>query len=232
MCRIWLTARPKSQAGVELRQIVNQLHTLKDHQQRDYWIVSLVKWHKQYETYLKEKSFSSQTGRFWYKHKLLRRSFTVIRRALPDMFHYLDNSKIPKTTNGLESFFGHLKSHITIHRGLSKEHRRNFIKWYLYFKNEWVFLAIKHTDKEKRSVLKETLRLSFMRQSYCWQVALQQCLLPLLNDLSILRLILLKNTNHFWHHYLNMLSLQLRTVLIFKMSNTLFTSSIFKRLWE
>lgn len=136
MCRIWLTAWPKSAAGIELRQIVNQLHKIGNHQQRDYWIVSLVNWHKQYESYLQEKSFSQQTGRYWYKHKLLRRSFTVIRKALPNMFHYLDNSSIPKSTNGLESFFGHLKSHITVHRGLSKEHRKNFIKWYLYFRNE------------------------------------------------------------------------------------------------
>ena len=136
MCRIWLTAWPKSAAGIELRQIVNQLHKIEDHQQRDYWIVSLVKWHKRHESYLQEKSFSQQTGRYWYKHKLLRRSFTVIRKALPNMFHYLDNDRIPKSTNGLESFFGHLKSHITVHRGLSREHRKNFIKWYLYFRNE------------------------------------------------------------------------------------------------
>ena len=135
MCRIWLTMRPKCEAGMELRQIVNELHTITDQDKRDHWIVSLVRWHKQHETYLKEKSFSAQTGRYWYKHKLLRRSFTVMRRALPDMFHYLDNDRIPKSTNGLESFFGHLKSHITVHRGLSKEHRKNFIKWYLYFKN-------------------------------------------------------------------------------------------------
>lgn len=136
MCRIWLTMRPKSQAGIELRQIVGRLHTIRDHQQRDYWIVSLVKWQKRHDSYLKERSFSSQTGRYWYTHKLLRRSFTVMRRALPDMFHYLDNDRIPKSTNGLESFFGHLKSHITVHRGLSREHRKNFIKWYLYFRNE------------------------------------------------------------------------------------------------
>ena len=135
MCRIWLTMRPKSQAGIELRAIVGRLHKITTHDQRDYWLASLVKWHTQYECYLKEKAYS-QAGNYWYKHKLLRRSFTVIRRALPDMFHYLDNSRIPKSTNGLESFFGHLKSHVTLHRGLSRQHRRNFIKWYLYFRNE------------------------------------------------------------------------------------------------
>ena len=136
MCRIWLTVRPKSQAGTDLRLIVNRLHRIKNHEQRDYWIVSLIKWHQLYEDYLKQKSYSQVTGRYWYKHKMVRRSFTVIKKALPDMFHYLDNDRIPKSTNGLESFFGHLKSHITVHRGLSNEHRRSFIKWYLYFKNQ------------------------------------------------------------------------------------------------
>lgn len=134
MCRIWLTMRPKSQAAAELRVIVNKIHTIHTHEQRNYWLASLVEWHNTHEDFLKEKSYS-QTGNYWYKHKMLRRSFTVIRRALPDMFHYLNNDKIPKSTNGLESFFGHLKSHITVHRGLSRQHRRNFIIWYLYFRN-------------------------------------------------------------------------------------------------
>jgi hypothetical protein len=56
----------------------------------------------------------------------------VIRKALPHMFHYLENDRIPKTTNRLESFFGHLKGHLA---RLSVKHRKNFIKWYLYFKN-------------------------------------------------------------------------------------------------
>lgn len=51
------------------------------------------------------------------------------------MFHYLDNARVAKSTNGLESFFGHLKGHLAVHRGLSIKHRKNFIQWYLYFKN-------------------------------------------------------------------------------------------------
>lgn len=136
MCRIWLTMQPKSYPGNDLRLIVNRLHTIQNYEQKNYWIVSLVNWHQQYESYLKEKSYSLQTGRYWYKHRTVRRCFTVIKKALPNMFHYLDNKRIPKSTNGLESFFGHLKSHVTMHRGLSKAHRRNFIKWYLYFKNK------------------------------------------------------------------------------------------------
>ena len=52
------------------------------------------------------------------------------------MFKYIDNPSIPNNTNSLESFFGHLKDILRIHRGMSIEHRQNFIKWYLFFSNE------------------------------------------------------------------------------------------------
>jgi len=137
MCRIWLTQHPKSIPGLELRTIISKMHTIKNRNEWGYWIVSLITWYNTHESFLKEKSYNKNTGRYWYKHKMVRRSFIVIKRALPDMFHYFDNPKIPKSTNGLESFFGHLKNHIQVHRGLSKEHRRNFIQWYLYYKNEF-----------------------------------------------------------------------------------------------
>lgn len=139
MCRIWLTMRPQSEAGKELRHIVSQLHRIQTTLERDYWIVRLVRWYESHQGFVNEKSYHPDTARFWYKHKLVRRSFMVIKKALPDMFHYLDNPRVPKSTNGIESFFGHLKNHLAIHRGLSNKHRRNFIRWYLYFKNKWVF---------------------------------------------------------------------------------------------
>ena len=49
------------------------------------------------------------------------------------MFHYLENPKIPNTTNGIEGFFSHLKNHLDLHRGLTTRHRMDFIKWYIYF---------------------------------------------------------------------------------------------------
>ena len=136
ICRIWLTMRPKTEPGMELRGIISKLHTIDTSEKRDYWIVSLVKWYEKHEAYLNEKSRNPETENEWYKHKMVRRSFTVIKRALPNMFRYLDNPRIPKSTNGIESFFGHLKGNLAIHRGLSTEHRKNFIKWYLYFKNQ------------------------------------------------------------------------------------------------
>jgi len=48
---------------------------------------------------------------------MIRRSFMIIKKALPDMFRYLDSPRIAKSTNCLESFFGYLKGNLSIHRG-------------------------------------------------------------------------------------------------------------------
>jgi hypothetical protein len=136
MCMIWLRMNPKTIEGLELRRIVSQLHRVNDEEKKQYWIAAIVKWHRQHKLFVDEKVTNVNTGRYWYKHRNVRRSFVVIRKALPDMFHYLNNPRIPKSTNGLESFFAHLKGHLNVHRGLSYEHRKNFIRWYLHFKNK------------------------------------------------------------------------------------------------
>lgn len=135
MCRIWLSANPKSEAGIQLRRIISKVHLIENEIQKQIWLKELIDWYQEHQVFVNEKSYSQETGRFWYTHKMVRRSFVVISKALPNMFLYLQNERIPKSTNGLESFFGHLKGNLSIHRGLSKRNRRNFIKWYLYFRN-------------------------------------------------------------------------------------------------
>lgn len=133
---IWLTRNPKSEAGRELRQIACRLNTITDREQWGLWVVKLVRWEERHRQYLNQKTTpDDDPRRAWFTHKMVRKSFVHIRRALPDLFHYLDNPDIPKSTNALESFFGHLKTNLRQHRGLSKEHFKNYIKWYLFFKN-------------------------------------------------------------------------------------------------
>lgn len=202
-CKIWLTQNPKSEAGLSLLAIVKRLSQIRTHHEAQHWMREIVDWHTHYQTFVQEKSYSKTTGRYWYKHKLVRRCFIMIKNALPNMFQYLFNDHVPKSTNGLESFFGHLKSHLLLHRGMTKEHRKSFIKWYIYFRNnEQVFLAIGDTNKQKKTGSRLTPCLLYIRKSYCWQVAPQQSLRPLRiyagNKLNIF----VNSTNYFWHHYL------------------------------
>lgn len=136
MCLIWLTRYPRHPAGQQLRRLVLQILKIETENDRIYWTREFLSWHEFHKDYLNERTYNTETGRYWYTHKLLRRSYITIKRALPNMFHYLSNPAIPKTTNGIEGYFSHLKNHLDIHRGLTVKHRINFIKWYIYFTNE------------------------------------------------------------------------------------------------
>ncbi len=56
--------------------------------------------------------------------------------AIPYLFNYLNDGQIPGSTNQIEGYFAHLKEKLTLHRGLRFEAKKNFIKWYLHFKNQ------------------------------------------------------------------------------------------------
>ncbi|MDN4032072.1 transposase, partial [Chryseobacterium gambrini] len=136
MCLIWLTKFPKHIAGQELRKHVLLLLKIKTQNDKIWWKNELNDWYLRHQDYINEKTINLETERYWYTHKLLRRSYFTIKRALPNMFHYLENPNIPKTTNGIEGYFSHLKNHLDLHRGLTLKNRINFIKWYIYFSNE------------------------------------------------------------------------------------------------
>lgn len=134
-CQTWLTKYPKAQVAKELLYLSGRITALKNYEQSNQWLIDLHQWYHRNLLFINEKTINQQTGRYWYTHKSIRRTAVLIIKAIPDMFHYLDDPDIPYTTNRLESFFGHLKEKLEIHRGLRPASKRNFIKWYLHFKN-------------------------------------------------------------------------------------------------
>jgi len=135
-CNIWLRKRPVNQHSRELKEIVNLIFIIKTKNDQKAWIKKFNDWFELNKKHLNEKKVNLETGRWWYRHKNLRRSAIMIKKAIPNMFHFLDNPAIPKSTNNIESFFGHLKDTLSIHRGLTLKNRRAFIQWYLHFKNQ------------------------------------------------------------------------------------------------
>jgi len=131
----WLTKNPKAPVAQQLLFLSKQITYLKTYEQSNQWLADFYHWYERSKIYINEKAFNPDTGRYWYRHKMLRQTTSLIIKAIPNMFHYLDDPQIPYTTNRLESFFGHLKEKLDIHRGLRPKAKRNFIKWYLYFKN-------------------------------------------------------------------------------------------------
>jgi len=134
MVRLWLTRKPKLIASKELRYLVGLLHYIRGIVEQHMWVIAFEQWYKKHQPIIEEKVLHHKTGRWWYKHRQLRRSAVMVKKALADMFHFIGDNQIPKSTNGLDSYFGHLKLNLNVHRGLSKAHRQAFILWYLHLK--------------------------------------------------------------------------------------------------
>lgn len=125
----WLRRNPKIPTSKDLRKILLTITEIKNESDRNLFITKFEKWEEQYGEFVRHlpsdhKVFSD-----------LQRARSLIIHAMPDMFHYLNDSSIPATTNKIEGYFSRLKIIYRQHRGLSKNHRQNFFKWYIYFKN-------------------------------------------------------------------------------------------------
>lgn len=134
MIRLWLTRKPKTIVAKELRYLIGLLHHITNVTEQTMWTIAFEKWYQRHQYFIEEKVIYKPTNRWWYRHRQIRRCAVMIKVALPDMFHFITNKNIPKSTNGIDSYFGHLKLNLNVHRGLSYEHRENFVLWYLYLK--------------------------------------------------------------------------------------------------
>jgi transposase-like protein len=124
----WLRTYPKTEAGKELRFLLRSLPGIKSIEKRDQFINQYASWitkHKQFVLSLPSSTVA---------YKDLKKTKVLISNAIPDMFHFLNDSKIHSTTNLLESFFSRLKADFRRHRGLSESHKQSYLRWYCYFK--------------------------------------------------------------------------------------------------
>ena len=86
--------------------------------------------------FINQKTINEESQRWWYTHQKLHMACSHLINAVPHMFAYLNDPAIPYSSNQLEGYFTHLKEKLTLHRGLRFENKKNFIKWYIYFKNK------------------------------------------------------------------------------------------------
>lgn len=126
----WLRTYPKTDAGKALRVILSRLSWIKTLKEKNEFIHKYYSWVSQYKDYVLYLPCTTVAS------KDLRRTMVLIDNALPDMFYYLEDEHVHATTNALEGFHSRLKADYRRHRGLSKEHRIQYIHWYCYFENE------------------------------------------------------------------------------------------------
>lgn len=132
----WLGKFPKLKASQELLQISKRITRLDTINEVNDWLINFYRWHEQNKAFIDEQSLSQDTGRMWFTHKHLRAACTHIINAIPHLFAYINDRELPKTTNELEGYFTHPKEKLTLHKGLLFDKRKNFLKWYIHFKNQ------------------------------------------------------------------------------------------------
>lgn len=142
--RILLTRNPETLAAQEFKKIVGNIPKIVGRDSLKIWLKDYLFWLKKYDSYLKEKSyyefdkeyiyknFINGRRKWFYTHKKLRGAVYQIKKALPNLFCYLNDKNIPKTTNHVEGGINsQLKFLLRLHRGLSVEKRKYLISYFL-----------------------------------------------------------------------------------------------------
>lgn len=122
----WCRRQPKRRDAQRLRALFRQvmaIHTVAD---REPFVAQVQSWEQRYGPRL---AGTTETG--WVVSDL-KRARSLLLAALPNMFHYLDDPAIPKSTNALEGYFARLKHKYRQHRGLAPAHRSAYFRWYVH----------------------------------------------------------------------------------------------------
>lgn len=121
----YLTRRPKTEAGVELRLLSLTL-TKTDEQT---FTRALDAWNQKWKDFYTEKTYLTGTRHWYYTHKNVRSAYKSLERNLPSLFTYqkYPELKIPNTTNTIDGYFASVKKKVAAHHGLRKDRRYKVI---------------------------------------------------------------------------------------------------------
>ena len=135
-CLNSITQRPRSTEAKLFRNLIQQLSIVRTVNDKLWWLNVYHRWVEDNKEFVFQKAVISYSHQEYYVRNDLRKAYIHLKRAIPNLFTYIDHPGVPKTTNALEAFFGHIKDQIRSHRGLSESRIDNFIKWFLFFNDE------------------------------------------------------------------------------------------------
>lgn len=123
----WCRTSPKTGYARKLRRFFLQVTSIATVTDRDKFLIAVTEWERKYGYLIDHRP---EIGRVFSD---IKRARSMLLRAMPDMFHYLNNPAIPISTNGLENYFSRLKSHYRQHRGLANTKLSNYFRWYVHY---------------------------------------------------------------------------------------------------
>jgi hypothetical protein len=124
----YLTRRPKTDAGKDLRALVLTLAKTDE----VTFTAGLDAWHEKYGDFINEKTvdvFVTGRRKWYYSHGSVRSAYRSLRTNLPHLFTYLKYPELnmPNTTNSLDGSFSALKKKLGVHHGLRRDRRYKVI---------------------------------------------------------------------------------------------------------
>lgn len=125
---VWCRNYPKTVSARRLRDIFLQVTRIRTKEERDRFLELVTQWEQKYG-----RDIANQPDRGWVFSDI-KRARSMLIKAIPCMFHYLDDAHIPFTTNGLEGYFSRLKAHYRQHRGIRKKNLEKYFDWYFFYK--------------------------------------------------------------------------------------------------
>jgi len=125
---MWCRRYPKTVYARKLRDIFLRVTNIRSKEEENKLLEAICQWEEQYGQYIERKP---ERGRVFSD---IKRARSMLIKALPNMFHYLDDPNISFTTNCLEGYFSRLKGHYRQHRGLRKRKLDNYFNWYFFFR--------------------------------------------------------------------------------------------------
>lgn len=139
-----LTMNPETLPGIAFNNLVKELPKLKNHAEHRAWLTTYQSWMIRNKTYLSQKTyypfdqiylyknFTKGRRNYFFTHQRLRAAVYQIKTALPNLFHFLEHSNIPKTTNHIEGGINsQLKLLLRLHRGLPIQKRKYLVAYFL-----------------------------------------------------------------------------------------------------
>lgn len=121
-----ITLKPKLEASRELKEIIDRLSGISEHEFNSKFDNWLYRW----GNFLKERTYTDE-GRWFYTHGRLRSASASLIKYHDYLFTHETNHWLPNTNNSIEGFNSDLKSAIKLHRGSKGERKVKLIHLYL-----------------------------------------------------------------------------------------------------
>lgn len=126
-----LTRKPRTPSSRALRRLVMDLSSVHDADAAIEWQLRLEQWWQSFGHLTTERTLF-RNGQFGFTHDRLRKAWLLVRLVVRKnlIFTHITYGN-PRTTSPLEGLNAQIRDVLRRHRGMSEEHRRRAVEWFL-----------------------------------------------------------------------------------------------------